>query len=283
MSRVALACALLLPFVSPRVTAAQSERGGVTYEEEREARAVALAFSKRLEETQEFAVVVGEMYAKDFMSHNLKREAGWAENSSEKESEAKTFRLEGVPALSFEMSLAAREDDEYWPRLYAAAYDMLRLGGLALLSKRRPDGEDDPETTDEELEKLLREAYPPEAVRILDSNPALANLLKRNCHSAAVKTPEELREVTLKLEEAARLTRASLAGRPPSGESLASEQRMLNSLAATADVSLVKNAEAFGYAKGTRLFRIFTSAGYILILVKEGGTMKVAWTTFPYC
>lgn len=276
--RVVLICTLALTFISPRVVAAQGAGGGVTKEETAEAHSAASVFSKRLEETRDFAPVVREMYAEDFMSHYLKGQARWATGAVEGVPKIETFMLEGVPALHFKVSLAARVEDEHWPRLYAASNDMMHFGFLAYLSKHRLGESDAPGQSGGDAEFL--EAYPPEVFKVLDSNPVLANFLKSKGREVEVETAEDLRAVTETMEEAARLTRA--AARPSSSPLLEENMRLLKSAESKTDVSLVENEEAFGYTKGTRLFRVFASAGYELFLLKEGGRMKVAWATFPH-
>ncbi|HKG12833.1 MAG TPA: hypothetical protein VKB12_05820 [Pyrinomonadaceae bacterium] len=280
MLRVVLVCTLLLTFVSPRAFAARDAGGGLTKAEMREARAAAVAFSERLEGTRDFAAVVRETYADGFMSHYLKREARWAAGSTEAGSKVETFMLEGVPGLDFRVSLAARDDDEHWPRLYAAANDMMHFFFLAFLSKHRLGGSDGPGESDADAE--LREVYPPEVFKVLDSNPVLANFLKSKGREVEVETAEDLRAVTETMEEAARLARAAAPARPSSSPLLEENLSLLKSVQAKADVTLVEDEEVFGYPKGTRLFRVFASAGYDLLLIKEGGMMKVAWATFPH-
>src|ERR1044072_4523580 len=76
--------------------------------------------------------------------------------------------------------------------------------------------------------------------------------------------------------------RASALARLSSSRLLEENMRLLKSAESKLDGSPVEDKEAFGYPKGTRIFRIFASAGYELFLVKEGGALKVAWATFPH-
>jgi len=97
-----------------------------------------------------------------------------------------------------------------------------------------------------------------------------------------VATPEDLREVTTTLEEAARLTRAGLGERLPRGARLEQNLGMLNAASARTPVELLPSDEDFsGYPKGTRLFRVFAPIGYNLTLLKEGGSMKIVWANMP--
>jgi hypothetical protein len=265
--RVALACALLLSFLAPRVPGAQASGGSVTKEEEVKVRAVAAAFADRLFETHDFAAVVRELYVEDYMTRYLKSrgDAGRGPDSA--------FMLDGVPSLLFRTKLAARAGDENWPRLFLAAGNMIHYGFARLLSRKTLEELSDPEKLKEED---MFGAYPPEALKVLDANPSLANFLLKKGVGVDVKTPEELRAAAEAMEEAARLTRARLGERVREGATLERNVGLLKKAAERTDVSLVEGPEAFGYPRGTRLFRVF-AVSYNLVLVEEGGKMKIVW------
>lgn len=272
LSSALLSILLLAQFGAP-ARAAQASGRGVTKEEGRRAREVAAAFTDRLIETRDFAPVVRELYAGDFMSRYLKREsAGQARAGS------KTFMLEGVPALSFKESLAAHADDEYWPRLYVAAQTFLHFSFLSLYSRRslkELGGADDLDSQE------ILDVYPPEVFKLFDSNPTLANFLMKKGPPVDVGTTDELRAVTVTLEEAVRLTRARLDERLAKGSHLAENLRLMKAAAARTKVELLTEGEFMGYPPGTRFFKLFTPVGYSLILVEDGGAMKVVWASVP--
>ena len=57
---------------------------------------------------------------------------------------------------------------------------------------------------------------------------------------------------------------------------------MLKAASARTPVELLPSDEdLLGYPKGTRLFRVFAPIGYNLILVKDGGSMKIVWANMP--
>ena len=267
--RVVLVCALILTFVSPRALAAQDARGRVTKQEEAEAREVAAAFFDRFFETHDFATVVGELYVSDYMARYVKNR-----HDAEGRAPDSTFMLEGVPSLSFGSRLAAHADDRLWPRLFVAANNFMHYGLASTLSRKTIEEMSDPEKMNE---ADMFAAYPPEAVKVLDANPVLANFLKKEGEQVDVKTLAELRAVTEGMEEAERLTRASFGARAPATEKLEHNLAMLRTLPARSDVSLVTGADAFGYPEGTRLFKVFAPPAYNLILVRESGKMKIVW------
>lgn len=269
LSRVVLVCTLALAFVAPSAPAAQDARSRVTKEEEAEARGVAAAFLNRFFETHDFASVAGELYVSDYMPRHISSQQAAGRRATDS-----TFMLEGVPSLSFSRRLAAHADDALWPRLFVAANNFIHYGLVSTLSRNTVEEMGDPERVD--ASDMLA-AYPPEALRVLDATPALANFLQKRGEQSDVKTLEELRAVTEGMEAAERLTRAGFAARVPATETLGHNLAMLRALPARSDVSLVAGAEEFGYPEGTRLFRVFAPPAYDLLLVVEGGKMKVVW------
>lgn len=274
LSFVLLQCLLLAQFAMP-ARAAQAGRGGVTKEEERAARETAAAFTRRLIETHDFTPVVRELYAGDFMARYLKNELDAGPHS-----ESVSFMLDGVPTLSFKEPLAVRGDSEYWPRLYVAAQTFLHFGFLSLLSRKSLKEAFGEQATFDPKDML--DVYPPEAVRVLDGNPTLANFLLKKGRPVDVKTIDDLRAVTVTLEEAVRLTRARLDERLAKGTHLAENLRMMEEASARTQVELLPAGAGFlGYPEGTRFFKVLTPVFYNLILVKDGGALKVVWASVP--
>lgn len=269
---LALALALTL---FPAKASAQSPAGGVTKEEAAEARATAAAFAERLKATQDFATVARELYADDFMSRQLKGLSDWS-----KHARADSFMLEGIPSLTFDRSLASKEGGEDWKRVRLAADNLLYYMFLSLLSNHSFEDLGDPEKYDD---RALLGVFPPEAVRALDANPAAANLLKKKNSEVVIKTPEELRALAGALEEAVRLTRPHLAESLAEGKHLDANLRTFGEGFAREGVELAGGeAETGGYAEGTRLFRVFAPNAYSLLLVREGGAMKIVYAGLPH-
>jgi hypothetical protein len=267
--RVVLICASVLTFASPRVAEAQEARGRVTKEEEAEAREVSAAFLNRFFETHDFATVLDELYVNDYMPRYIR-----GRHVAEERATDSTFMLEGVPSLSFSRRLAAHADERLWPRLFVAANNVMHYGLVATMSRKTLEELSDPEKF---AASDLLAAYPPEAVKVLDANPSLANFIEKGGKEVDVKTLEELRAVTEGMEKAERLTRAGFNVRVHATATLEQNLAVLKSLPARADVSLVADAKEFGYPEGTRLFKVFAPPTYDLILVREGGSMKIVW------
>lgn len=265
--RVVLICTSLLMFVSPRVAAGQDARVRVTKEEEAEAREISAAFMNRLFETHDFAAVLDELYVSDYMQRYISSQRASREHAPDS-----TFMLEGVPSLSFSRRLAASADESLWPRLFVAANNFMHYGLVSTMSRKSLLEMSDPEKVDV---AGLFAAYPPEALKALDANPTLANFLVKKGRAVDVKTLAELRAVTEGMEEAARLTRAGFDARVPATSTLEHNISMLKALPASEEVSLLGHAEEFGYPEGTRLFKVFAPPMYELVLVRDGGRMKI--------
>src|SRR5947207_14225930 len=84
---------LLLMQGASAAFAQQAGRGGLTKEEERQAREVAAAFTDRLVETHDFAQVVSELYVGDFAARYVRRDAASAARGR-----GETIMLAGWPA-----------------------------------------------------------------------------------------------------------------------------------------------------------------------------------------
>jgi hypothetical protein len=269
-----LALALVLTFFLAGAAAAQPTAGGVTREEAAEAHAMAAAFAERLRASQDFAVVARELYADDFMSRQLKELSDWS-----KRVETNDFMLPGIPSLTFERALAAKANIEDWKRVRFAADNLMHFMFLSLLAKKSFKNLSDPDKFDEDS---VLGVYPPEAVKVLDANPSAANFLLEKNSEVVVRTPEELRALAATLEEAVRLTRPRLAETLARGKHLDANLRLFSKSLARDEVKLAEGgAENAGYPAGTRLFRVFAPNAYSLLLVREGGALKVVWAGLP--
>lgn len=270
-----LMLASALTLFAAGAAARQSPTGGVTKEEADEARAAAAAFAGRLRETQDFGAVVRELYADDFMSGQLKGLSGGAKGGGSGE-----FMLEGIPSLTFERSLAARAGVEDWKRVRVAADNLLHFTFLSLLSNLSFQDLGEPEKYDK---NTLLGVFPPEAVKALDANPAASNLLLKKGSGVVVRTPEELRALASTLEEAVSLTRPRLAQFLAKGKHLEANLRLMGEGLAREEVRLARGeADRAGYPEGTRLLRVFAPNAYVLLLVRQGGALKIVHAGLPH-
>lgn len=272
-SRTGLSLALVLT-LSLASASAQAPAGGVSKVEEAEARAAAAAFAERLAASRDFAAVARELYAEDFMSRQLKgltrRPAGPPPGE---------FMLRGIPSLTFSRALAAQADVEDWKRVRFAAEDLLYFVFLSMISAHSFEELGGPVGQDA---RNILGVFPPEALKVLDANPASANLIMRKGGAAVVRTPGELRALASTLEEAVRLTRPRLAESLAKGKHLEANTRLFKERLAPGEVKADDDgAEAFGYPEGTRLYLIFAPNGYRLMLVRQGGAMKIVWAGLP--
>lgn len=249
----------------------QGQSGGeaLTAKEQAEAREFAAAFAERLLAGRDFAPLVAEMYTNDFMRRHV----------AEVGARGGDFMIDGIPSLTFDASLARHAESPLWTRLYTSANTLLFHTFFNIISRH-----DLADMTDVTKDDILS-AFPPAALQVLKRTPATSGFVMREEEGAEVKTVEELRAVVETVEEAARLTRAywseKLSG--PENPRLAANLKLFGMAAHATEVSLVPERESsMGYPKGTRLRRALTPVGYDLLLVKEGGRMKVAWGNFVH-
>lgn len=271
-SKMLSALALALTLFPSNAPARQAAAGQVTGEEEAAARAAAAAFAERLGATHDFAAVARELYADDFMSRQLKRLTDWSGRA-----QASNFMLEGVPSLTFERALAAGADVEDWKRLRLAADNLLHFMFLSHLAGRRLEELGDPDKFDE---RSVLAVFPPEAVKVLGANPAASNFLLKNEREVVVRTPGELRALAATLAEAVRLTRPRFGEALAKGKHFDENMRLLAGGFSGEAVRLAEG-EANGYPAGTRLFRVYAPNAYSLLLVRQGGALKVVWAGWP--
>lgn len=249
---------------------AAQARPGLTAEEAKRARAVAAEFSERLLRARDLAPVVREMFVADFarryVAEQGKRHGGGGD-----------FMFDGIPALQFRRELAAAHaESELWPRFYVAANDLLHYGFLTFMAKGGPKPN--------ALEQELRRVYPAEVFELFARRPTLANFFVKRGDYVAVDTLEELRETTETLERAARLTREQLDRNVPlKPEKLDANMGELRRMADRLPVEpLDTGGESFlGYPAGTRLLKVVTPVGLMLILAPDGDKLKVVWASTP--
>jgi predicted RNA-binding Zn ribbon-like protein len=162
----------------------------------------------------------------------------------------------------------------------SAADNLLHFAFLSLFSTLSFQDLGDPGKYDK---GILLGVFPPEAVEALDANPAASNLLLKKGAEVVVRTPGELRALAATLEEVVRLTRPRLAESLAKGKHLEANLRLMSEGLSGGEVGLAAGeAEAAGYPEGTRLFRVFAPNGYSLLLVRQGGAMKIVHAGLPH-
>jgi hypothetical protein len=272
-SKTVAALALVLTLLLANASARQTPPpGGVGREEEAAVRATAAAFAARLGATHDFATVARELYADDFMSHQLKRLTDWSERV-----QTSNVMLEGIPSLTFERGLAAKAEVEDWKRVRLAADSLLHFMVMSFLAEQEFGELGDPAKTNEQA---LVAVFPPEAVKALGTNPSASNFLRKREREVVVRTPEELRALADTLEEAVRLTRPHFAQTLAKGKHFETNMSLVARGFSDEKVTLAA-AEAAGYPAGTRLFKVYAPNAYSLLLVRQGGVMKVVWAGWP--
>jgi soluble cytochrome b562 len=239
-----------------------------TADEQREARAVANAFSQRLQETKDFAVVMKEFYRKDFIDRYINEETKLANE----EQTAKKYRL-FLPGLEYDTKLLTQASHEDWQRFYVAGQNFLYLGLVNAITKLSP----------EQFSKAEFEAtdlYSQDVIDLLEKNPNFAGFIeKKNKSSKPISTVDEMRNAIVTLEKAGSMIREQQA--KFSAEQSKHYKEMINLIAfvmarkMSTSLEIADKSNSYGLPEGTRLISTFASPIFYLILAKEDGHLKI--------
>lgn len=240
----------------PFVAAAQSEQ--LTEIEKQQAREIATQFTSRFAETADLNLLVRDLYRGDFVERFRKDRSKNVEDGS-------AFDLYFVPGLDYNSRLLTEASAEDWQRFYIAANNFLFFGFVSGI-KKVSGGNKDFKSTD---------LYPPAVIKLLDSNPSLANMIERKGKSSAVSSVEEMRKATATLEQAAAILRKKQNGKPLGSINTRELTRLMKEDELfRPQLEIVRN-EAFGFPQGTRFVLINTPLLFRLILVESDGKLKI--------
>ena len=233
-----------------------------TEQEAREAREVAAAFIKRMQETRDIAVPK-DPYVDDFLSDFLRLRP-----------ESEQFSLSAFgSSLFLRTELKAEVDRREWERFYAAQVNLNYFRALYYLATGRNILTNEP---------TMSEVYPPEAVALLNANPLLA--WKSPDKQYKIETLEELRGVIATLERATALMRERFMKHPPEEAERYRENVRAWMAKEPEEAVYVQTGGRRGFPNDTRFFRLRTSPEiFDLTLVRTDEGMKVVWATvYPW-
>jgi hypothetical protein len=257
-----LLIASLLANALPVLAATHSEE--LTEIEKQQASEVAIQFTKRLAETSDLSLLVKDLYLNDSVERFKRDRSKRLEGSSDHD-------VYFVPGLDYNSRLLTDGSTEDWYRFYIAANNFLFFGFMSGIKNYSGDGKDFKPT----------DMYPSSVIKLLDSNPNLANMILRKGSSRPVSSVDEMKKATATLEQAAAMIRKKQNGKAllniNAGEliKLMKEDELFRpQLEIVAD-------EVFGFPQGTRLVYISTPLGFRLTLVKSDNRLKIVWAE-PY-
>ena len=238
--------------------ASQVVEGQPTEQEAREAREVAAAFIRRMQETRDVAALK-DLYVDDFLGLRL---------------ESAQFSLSDFgSSLFLRTELKAGVDRREWQRFYAAQVNLNYFRALYYLATGRNILAHEP---------TMSEVYPPEVVALLDANHFLVG--KSPERKYKIETPEELRGVLTTLERAAALMRERFVKKPPEQTGRYRENVRAWAAKEPEEAVYVQTGDWYGFPEGTRFFRLRTAPQlFDLTLVRTGEGMKLVWATvYPF-
>jgi hypothetical protein len=159
------------PVEQDETLARTSEQERLAPEEEREARALAEEFFKRLEQAQDVTPLVKELYVSDFVARMQQDDMG------------------GLFPLAVTPEVAAEATPDETLRLYAASinvmYLSLRLYIAAYLKQRQKPRDEQASVQEEKI--AIEEIIPPAIIKLIQSDPVLARLLAKELQQEAAR------------------------------------------------------------------------------------------------
>ena len=243
--------------VFPVLAATQGDRQLIEIEKQ-QAREVATRFTTRFLETSDLNPLVKDLYRSDFIERFKKdRSKDLAGGSS--------LDLYFVPGLDYNSRLLTKASAEDWQRFYIAANNFLFLGFISGI-KNFSGGNKDFKSTD---------LFPSAVIKLLDSNPHLANMIKRKGISRAVSSMEEMQKATATLEQAAAILRKKQKGKPLGSINARELARLMKEDELFRPQLEIVRDESFGFPKGTRFVLINTPLLFRLILVESDGELEI--------
>ena len=242
----------------PVLAAPHSEE--LTEIEKQQASELAIQFTRRLAETSDLSLLVKDLYLNDFVERFKKDRSKSLEGSSDPD-------VYFVPGLGYNSRLLTDAGTEDWYRFYIAANNFLFFGFKSGIKKYSGNVKD----------VKPADLYPSSVIKLLDSNPNLANMILRKGSSRPVSSVDEMQKATATLEQAAAMMRKKQHGKAllkiNAGElvKLMKEDQLFRPKLEIVD------DEAFGFPEGTRLVYISTPLFFRLTLVKSDNRLKILW------
>ena len=251
---------LVIGSVSAAWSCPKTDEPKVTRVEDQEARELALQFTLRLSETKDLSSITNDLYFSDFIERYR--------NFKANDAGAKPVDLYFAPGLDYNSQLLTDADSKDWTRFYVVVNEFLFFGFVRVL-KNFPD-----EITD------LKDTgmYPSGVIKLLNSNPILANMMVRKEGMKAVGTVEDMRAVTAILEQAVTMMREQQKGEPPVIKHKEELVRLAKKDAFFKPRLEVTDEEFFGFPKGTRILFIKTALGFELMLARDHDRIRVFWS-----
>jgi hypothetical protein len=254
-----VAC-LLIGSVTTVWPSPKTDETSLTKAENQEAREVALQFTLRWSETRSLSPIVNDLYFADFIERYRKFRA--------KDTGPKAVDLYFAPGLDYNSRLLTLGESRDWARLYVAVNDFLLFGFVRVL-KNSSDQSKDIKDTD---------MYPSAVVKLLNSNPILANMIVHKEGAKPVVTVEEMHAVSATLEKAVMMMREQQKGGPPVIRHKDELIKMAQTDSFFEPRVEVMDEEFFGFPKGTQILFVKTAIGLELMLTRENDRLKVFWS-----
>ncbi|MBS1795777.1 MAG: hypothetical protein JSS81_18120 [Acidobacteria bacterium] len=226
----------------------------ITEREKKEARIVAKTFAKQFLKEKDISALLRTFFVENFLEHFEKDEKGF-------------------PLASFKPEIVSKISKEDRLRFYIVFINSYYLNSLYISKK-----------TTSELENMnLKDYFPPEVSKIIESNPQIfESISPRDKDEYLVENPDDLKKTLPALEEFVKLMQQYFKKNPiEQNKNYQKNISILNKRNSTFKpwLSICDNS-CYGYPTGTRL--IMVNIPFLqLLLVKEMNYLKILSAT-PY-
>lgn len=221
------------------------------------ARQLAIEFTKSFIRTTDLEPVIKDLFARDFIERFIKSKAKQTRSSD----------VYFVPGLTYHSRLLAEAGPEDWRRFYTAAHNFMFFGIMSGIKKYQNAAGVSP-----------TDLYPPAVIKLLNTNPTLANMIVRKGSSKPVSTVDEMQKATATLEQAVSLMREQGKGQPPTN---IDEKELIKAMEEDEFFKPVVDTvddQFFGLPQGTQVIFINTPILFRLMLVKSvNSKLEILW------
>jgi hypothetical protein len=263
---------LLLSFF-PTVRSQIQNPPQLTDSESKEAQQLSSTFMKRLGETLDFEIVMNELFLPDAVERFLAAE----KRKAAQDKQPYVFLGPGMFIDTNTLDTASVSD---WRRLHVATANFLLLGFVRMVRSG-------------DLQTSPASFYPQPVANLVNRNPLLRNFIQKKNITRPLKSGDEMRSAAATLEQANTTLRKDVpptpnleqlvirtAMRAASKQGAFTEQDFARVRSKMISVEIA-DREMLGFPKGTRLIMAMTLSAQVLLLVRSGDALKIAWA-FPF-
>ena len=220
-------------------------------------RQLATEFTSGFVRTMDLAPLIKEHFAKDFIERFTKNKA---------QGVARSVKVYFVPGLEYDSRLLSEASADDWLRLYTTANNFLFFGIMSGIKNSRNSASIG-----------ATQLYPQAVIKLLNTNPTLANMIVRKGSSKPIDSVAEMQQATAVLDQAVALMREQAKGQAPLK---IDDQELVKAMQEDEFFRpVVESAPEhfFGLVQGTQVVFINTPILFRLTLAKLNNRWEILW------